>query len=573
MMPPLDLTPKNDCAVPNMRLAILIDAENAQATIIENLLLKAAEFGEATVTRLYGDFSNQQNSKWKHVLQKFPVKTVQQFAYTSGKNSSDCCLIIDAMDLLYTGEFDGFCLVSSDSDFTCLATRLKESGKKVYGFGETKTPAAFRNACHEFVFTETLRPGNNSREASQADVPALDDAALGGLAAQGGQDLKPPEALASQASPWSRFPVDFLLATIGLLVDEDGWIRLDHLVDYLKKFKSDLEPRAYGFENWTSFFSKHGNLFDTKERQLDDPCPGMLYVRPRLGTQDRTDGAPKIDPTGLPALAPGPPAKAQAIDSPATAAPGGKPPKASLRDLLKKVVFEDEWISLSTFSQKLRQLKDNFSPKHYGYSKFLNLVKSHGDLFDIGERPDKRSGKPDIHVRLRPSLNLAQGAGAPETFRAGQAARSGNQADGDRGANFWPSGTYASQSLESSLGGILKNLSPGDHYILLSALLCKILDTKHNFDSSSTTFSELLKLIKPIPANAATEDHPAKLPDKMAIQVNAVANDNSGKRVDFLGYASTGLSLATIGAAGNGLEAYTRKSQGNYPLTHNWLNS
>ncbi len=142
---------------PSLRLAVLIDADNAQAAVIEGLLAEIARFGEATVKRIYGDFTSPASASWKKVLQRHAIKPVQQFAYTTGKNATDSTLIIDAMDLLYTRKFDGFCLVTSDSDFTGLAMRLREEGLTVLGFGENKTPDAFRNASHKFVFTEVLR--------------------------------------------------------------------------------------------------------------------------------------------------------------------------------------------------------------------------------------------------------------------------------------------------------------------------------------------------------------------------------------------------------------------------------
>ena len=142
---------------PALRLAVLIDADNAQAAVIEGLLAEIARFGEATVKRIYGDFTAPTSSSWKKVLQQYAIKPVQQFAYSTGKNATDSTLIIDAMDLLYTRKFDGFCLITSDSDFTGLAMRLREEGLTVLGFGEKKTPEAFRNACHKFVFTEVLR--------------------------------------------------------------------------------------------------------------------------------------------------------------------------------------------------------------------------------------------------------------------------------------------------------------------------------------------------------------------------------------------------------------------------------
>src|SRR5688572_17227884 len=139
------------------RLAVLIDADNAQPSVIEGLLGEVAKYGVASVKRIYGDFTSTRMTQWKQALLKHSINPVQQFAYTSGKNATDSSLIIDAMDLMYTRRFDGVCLVSSDSDFTRLAQRLREEGLTVYGFGERKTPDAFVQACDKFIYVEVLR--------------------------------------------------------------------------------------------------------------------------------------------------------------------------------------------------------------------------------------------------------------------------------------------------------------------------------------------------------------------------------------------------------------------------------
>lgn len=167
------------------RLAVLIDADNVSAGVVEDLLKAIADLGEATVKRIYGNFFSSYLASWKEPLQRHAIKPIQQFAYTTGKNATDSALIIDAMDLLHSGRFDGFCLVSSDSDFTGLARRIREEGLHVYGFGEQKTPEAFRNACHQFICLEGLRkapaldkkkgkaPSPATTRAKQSTDPAL----------------------------------------------------------------------------------------------------------------------------------------------------------------------------------------------------------------------------------------------------------------------------------------------------------------------------------------------------------------------------------------------------------------
>jgi hypothetical protein len=156
------------------RLAVLIDADNASAKIADGLFEEIAKIGEASVRRIYGDFSNPRSKTWADTLSKHAIIPQQQFAYTSGKNASDITLVIDAMDLLHSGRFDGFCLVSSDSDFTRLAARIREQGVDVFGFGEQKTPESFRQACRRFVYTENLLAvSTNSQEGASKPLQPL----------------------------------------------------------------------------------------------------------------------------------------------------------------------------------------------------------------------------------------------------------------------------------------------------------------------------------------------------------------------------------------------------------------
>jgi len=153
------------------RLAVLIDADNASSRIASGLFEEIAKIGEASVRRIYGDFSGTRLKSWADILSPHAILPHQNFAQTSGKNASDIALVIDAMDLLHSGRFDGFCLVSSDSDFTRLAARIREEGIQVYGFGEHKTPESFRQACHRFIYTENLLPAANDSERNGKAAP------------------------------------------------------------------------------------------------------------------------------------------------------------------------------------------------------------------------------------------------------------------------------------------------------------------------------------------------------------------------------------------------------------------
>ena len=156
----------------NQKLAVLIDADNAQASVIQELLAEVSRYGTATIKRGYGDWTTTNLKSWKEILHRMAIQPIQQFSYTTGKNSTDASLIIDAMDVLHAGSVDGFCLVSSDSDFTRLATRIREAGLVVYGFGERKTPEPFVAACDKFIYKEILRPKPKEPKAEAAPTDA-----------------------------------------------------------------------------------------------------------------------------------------------------------------------------------------------------------------------------------------------------------------------------------------------------------------------------------------------------------------------------------------------------------------
>jgi hypothetical protein len=262
-----DLKHDADSAAP--RLAVLIDAENAQASVIDGLLAEVARFGEATVKRIYGDFTSPSSASWKKVLQRHAIKPVQQFSYTTGKNSSDSMLIIDAMDLLYTRRFDGFCLVSSDSDFTGLATRLREEGLTVLGFGEQKTPESFRNACHKFLFTEVLR------RTDQTDLAAF---------ARGHQpaEARIAAGIASKPVPES-FPSALLVEALEQSSDDQGWAQLGTFGSYLNKRQPDFDCRLFGYKKLSELVKDRVDLFVTEERQVPDSLHRVLYLRGAAG--------------------------------------------------------------------------------------------------------------------------------------------------------------------------------------------------------------------------------------------------------------------------------------------------
>ena len=258
------------------RLAVLIDADNAQPAVIEGLLAEVAKYGVASVKRIYGDFTSTQQTQWKKALLKHSISPVQQFAYTSGKNATDASLIIDAMDLMYTGRFDGFCLVSSDSDFTRLAQRLREEGLTVYGFGEKKTPDAFVQACDKFIYTEVLRA------AAPAPVAAAKPAAKKVVAptktptppVKAPTTNPPPPAKAVEA-----LPLELIRQAVEESSDDSGWAHLGAVGSYLGKLRPDFDPRLYGYKKLSDLFKHNPSQFAVEERGAAGSSAKTVYVR------------------------------------------------------------------------------------------------------------------------------------------------------------------------------------------------------------------------------------------------------------------------------------------------------
>ncbi len=230
--PPAHIGPGHD----QPRLAVLLDADNVAAAVAGPLLAQIAGLGRATVKRAYGDWTTQAMSGWKKTLLAHSITPIQQFAYTTGKNATDSALIIDAMDLMYTGQFHGFCLVSSDSDYTRLAQRLREAGLTVYGFGERKTPEAFVAACDQFVYTEDLpaQPGKSGAQSAATLAPVEKAAKVKKVK---GEQVKvaPPE-----------LPRDRLVEAIAQAVDATGWAELGAVGMGLRKGGLNFNPRQFG---------------------------------------------------------------------------------------------------------------------------------------------------------------------------------------------------------------------------------------------------------------------------------------------------------------------------------------
>jgi uncharacterized LabA/DUF88 family protein len=236
----------------NQRLALLIDADNASPAIIAGLLSEISKFGVLTVKRIYGDWTTPNLGGWKSSLLDYSIVPIQQFRYTVGKNATDTAMIIDAMDILYSGKVEGFCLVSSDSDFTRLASRIRESGLVVYGFGERKTPNAFVSACDKFTFVDILRdPSEAPKKTSAASA----------------ENLKRDNAL-----------INLLRSAIETSADEGGWADLGEVGKQISSQKPDFDSRHYGFAKLSSLLEAI-NLFEVRRESSSDKGHTSVYVR------------------------------------------------------------------------------------------------------------------------------------------------------------------------------------------------------------------------------------------------------------------------------------------------------
>ena len=243
-----------------IRIAVLIDADNVPYSNVKGVMEEIAKYGTPTFKRIYGDWTRPTVSGWKNVLLENAITPIQQYSYTSGKNSSDSALIIDAMDILYSGDVDGFCIVSSDSDFTRLATRLREAGMKVFGIGQKKTPNPFIVACDKFIYMEI--------------IPMVDDTDTG-------NEKKPREVKhkpKASVDKINRETIKLIKTTINDLADENGWAFLGDVGNLVLKKQPNFDPRNYGFMKLTPLI-KSLPQFEIDKRETDKQGIKLVYIR------------------------------------------------------------------------------------------------------------------------------------------------------------------------------------------------------------------------------------------------------------------------------------------------------
>ncbi len=250
-----------------LRLAVLIDAENVPSNNLKGMMEEIAKYGTPTFKRIYGDWTKPHINRWKNVLLENAITPIQQYSYTQGKNASDSAMIIDAMDILYTGRVDGFCIISSDSDFTRLALRLREAGMKVIGMGEKKTPAPFIVACDKFIYIEILKP---------EDAPA-----------------KKTEEVTTEAAPeillqkTDKALINLISGSITDLADESGWAFLGEVGNLILKKQPDFDPRNYGYKKLAVMLKSTG-AFELDERLTDKGNGNIKHVYVKVKPLTRT---------------------------------------------------------------------------------------------------------------------------------------------------------------------------------------------------------------------------------------------------------------------------------------------
>lgn len=253
----------------DIRLAVLIDADNVPYSNVKGMMEEIAKYGTPTFKRIYADWTKPTVGGWKKVLLENAITPIQQYSYTTGKNSSDSALIIDAMDILYSGKVDGFCIISSDSDFTRLATRLREAGMKVFGIGQKKTPNPFIVACDKFIYIEVIATAT-SGESDPIDNLELTDIT--------GETAKKKSPLKVTVDKINKSTIHLIASSINDLADENGWAFLGEVGGLLMKKQPNFDPRNFGFQKLTSLINSLPQ-FEIDKRETEKKNIKLVYVR------------------------------------------------------------------------------------------------------------------------------------------------------------------------------------------------------------------------------------------------------------------------------------------------------
>jgi len=266
-----------------LNIAVLIDADNVSSSKIESILDEVKRHGTPSIKRINGDWTSPYVAGWKDPLLTHAITPIQQYSYTTGKNSTDSALIIDAMDILHTQRVDGFCIVSSDSDFTRLAIRLRESGKLVLGIGQKKTPKPFIAACDKFIYIEILgKDDTASATITSNQLPGKENIALEKTVSKD-----------ADTEPISNNFIKLLKNTVNDVADESGWASLAEIGALLNKRKPDFDPRIYGFMKLTPFFKSLGKYFEIEEKNIENTKIKHVYIKNKINNKQSTPKAKK----------------------------------------------------------------------------------------------------------------------------------------------------------------------------------------------------------------------------------------------------------------------------------------
>ncbi|MGB7873957.1 MAG: NYN domain-containing protein [Anaerolineales bacterium] len=259
------MTDEQLSSLPRHKLAMLIDGDNAQASLLGKMLVEAAKYGQITVRRIYGDWTTTHMNSWKDTLNFHAFQPIQQFRYTIGKNATDSAMIIDAMDIMHSGAVDGFCLVSSDSDYTRLATRIRETGIFVMGLGEKKTPKPFVNACDVFVYTENLVDRKNLVDRNKKTTKTR------------GTKKTTTKSKSKQETDSDTDPMPILEQAFDMAVQEDGWARLDVMGSNLYQLDPGFDPRTYGQKQLSRLVGNMKDAFEMRTQEINGST--LFYVK------------------------------------------------------------------------------------------------------------------------------------------------------------------------------------------------------------------------------------------------------------------------------------------------------
>ena len=260
------------------KIAILIDGDNAQPSLIGPILTEAAKYGTVTIRRIYGDWTTSNMGGWKDALNNHAIQPIQQFRYTIGKNATDSAMIIDAMDILHSHLVDGFCIVSSDSDYTRLATRIREIGFYVMGIGKRTTPRAFVNACNVFIYTENLMPRERKKRDREKDKgkPGIK---------RGAKDEREEKEEAGDKRSYD--PVPLLKAAFEMAVGEDGWANLGEIGFYLRQLDPGFDPRTYGYRQLSQLIKSLPTLFKLKTTEESGGTAILVHMEDIGGSEEK----------------------------------------------------------------------------------------------------------------------------------------------------------------------------------------------------------------------------------------------------------------------------------------------